>query len=58
MTSGVAFILATRGLRLAVFQRSILIFLPDESFHARIGLVDIGRNWGFDIFGIEDLVHE
>lgn len=58
VTSGIAGVLATRGLGLSIFQGSVLIFLPDKSFHARIGLVDIGRDGGLDIFRVENLVHE
>lgn len=36
----------------------MLVFLPNEPLHARIGLVDICRDWWFDILGVVDLVHD
>ena len=56
--SGVTGIMATRGLGLSVLKRSVLVFLTDVSFHARVALVDIGGNWRLDIFGVEDFVHD
>lgn len=50
--------MTTRGLRLAVLERSVLVFLADVSFHARVALVDICGDWRLHVFGVEDLVHD
>lgn len=36
----------------------MLVLLPNKPFHARIGLVDICRDWRFDVLGVVDLVHD
>ena len=36
----------------------MLVFLPDEALHARIGFVDIGGNGRLDVSRVEDLVHQ
>lgn len=50
--------MTTRGFGLSVLERSVLVFLPDVSFHARVGLVDIGRDGRLNILGVEDFVHD
>lgn len=50
--------MATWGLGFAVLQGSVLVFLPDELFHARILFVDIGGHRRLDVLRVEDLVHE
>lgn len=50
--------MTTRGLGLAVLERSVLVFLADVSFHARVALVDIGGDWRLDVLGVEDFVHD
>lgn len=50
--------MTARGLGLAVLERSMLVFLADVTFHARVALVDIGGDWRLDVFGVEDLVHD
>ena len=50
--------MATGRFGLAVLQGPVLVFLPDELFHARILFVDIGGHRRLDVLRIEDLVHD
>lgn len=50
--------MTTGRFRLPVFQGSILVFLADEAFHARVGLVDIGGDGRLDVLRVVDLVHD
>lgn len=50
--------MTTRGLGLSVFERSVLVFLADVSFHARVALIDISGNWRLDVLRVENFVHD